>query len=202
MKKGAVVLIFQKNLVEGNVKTRLARSIGKAKALEVYQYLLTHTHQQVALLNTSALVFFENKIDGGFLNKPNFSGVIQTGEDLGERMNNAFQQAFDWGYTEAIIIGTDCLQVNSHILKEALNALKTHEMVIGPAKDGGYYLLGLSKMHVTLFEDKEWSSPTVYTETINEAKKLGLHTFVLPVLSDIDTYEDLGDQEKALFHIE
>lgn len=202
MKDNPVILIFQKNLVEGKVKTRLAKSIGNVKALQVYQYLLTHTHQQVALMETSTLVFFENTVEGDFLHKPYFSGAVQIGEDLGKRMKNAFQQAFDMGYKEVIIIGTDCLQLNSHILEEAINALDYHEMVIGPAKDGGYYLLGLRKMYATLFEDKEWSSRTVFADTMNDAKKLGLDSWVLKELSDIDTYGDLGDEEKTLFHIE
>jgi rSAM/selenodomain-associated transferase 1 len=201
MKKNPVILIFQKNLVEGKVKTRLAKSIGNVKALEVYRYLLNHTHQQVAMLDTPALVFFENTVEGDFLNHRNFSGAVQSGEDLGERMKNAFQQAFDMGHHQVIIIGTDCLQLSSDIIKESLEALDSYEMVIGPAKDGGYYLLGLRKMYATLFEDKTWSSSTVFADTINEAKKLGLNPWVLKKLNDIDTYEDLGEEEKSIFHI-
>ena len=202
MKDNPVIIIFQKNLVEGKVKTRLAKSIGNVKALQVYQYLLNHTHQQVALLETPTLVFFENTVEGDFLHQPYFSGAVQIGEDLGERMKNAFQQAFDMGYQQVIIIGTDCLQLDSHILEESLNALDSHEMVIGPAKDGGYYLLGLRQMYATLFEDKKWSSPTVFSDTMKAAKKLGLNPWVLKELSDIDTYMDLGEEEKTIFHIE
>lgn len=202
MIKNPVILIFQKNLVEGKVKTRLARSIGNDKALQVYRYLLNHTHQQVALLDTPALVFFEHRIEVDFLHQRLFSGAVQRGEDLGERMKNAFLQAFGMGYQQVVIIGTDCLQLNSDIIKESLEALDSYDMVIGPAIDGGYYLMGLRKMYPTLFEDKTWSSSKVFPETMDEAKKLGLNPYVLEKLNDIDTYEDLGEYEKTLFHIE
>lgn len=201
MKKESLILIFQKKPEEGHVKTRLAKTIGDKKAVEVYQYLLSHTYQQVALLKIPTLVFFEREIQPEYLTNKDFEGTIQSIGNLGDKMKAAFQQAFDQGYRHVLIIGTDCWELRADILEEGLKALNTHEVVIGPAKDGGYYLLGMQKMYRSLFENINWSTSTVFSDTMKEVRNLELEAYVLEVLSDVDTYEDLDNKVKIILDI-
>jgi rSAM/selenodomain-associated transferase 1 len=116
-------------------------------------------------------------------------------------MKAAFQQAFDQGYRHVLIIGTDCWELRADILEEGLKALDTYEVVIGPAKDGGYYLLGMQKMYRSLFENINWSTSTVFSDTMKEVRNLELEAHVLEVLSDVDTYEDLDNKVKTILDI-
>jgi rSAM/selenodomain-associated transferase 1 len=202
MKKEGAIIIFQKKPERGKVKTRLAKSIGDKKAVEVYRYLLDHTHQQVALLNVTVFVFFEKEVQAEFLPNNNYHSAIQSKGNLGERMKAAFQEIFDQRYQKAVIIGTDCMELEAEILKEALHSLEFHDLVIGPAKDGGYYLLGMKKVHPALFESKSWSTATVFSDTMEEAACLGLRVDVLQRLSDVDIYEDLDKTIKVILGIE
>ncbi|MEX2592354.1 MAG: TIGR04282 family arsenosugar biosynthesis glycosyltransferase [Anditalea sp.] len=202
MKKEDAIIIFQKKPERGKVKTRLAKTIGDEKAVEVYQYLLDHTHQQVALLHVPTFVFFDKEVQPEFLRNRNYHSAIQSPGNLGEKMKSAFQEVFDQGYQKAVIIGTDCKELEAEILSGAINSLESHDLVIGPALDGGYYLLGMKKIHPPLFENKEWSSSTVFSDSMKDVKNLGLDTCILKELSDVDIYEDMGDRLKVILGID
>ena len=186
------VIVFVKNLVLGKVKTRLAKTIGPKKALEIYQYLVTHTQTVCKAVHADVFIFYSDFIDDS--NQWNSCDrQLQNGNNLGEKMHNAFSKVFqNPAYEQAVIIGSDCLEITTTIIEEAFDQLINHDVVIGPATDGGYYLLGMKKLHSTLFKDKDWSSAIVLQQTISSIKNLGLSYFLLPELNDIDEEKDLA----------
>ena len=189
-----LLLIFTKNPELGKVKTRLAKTIGDQKALEVYQYLLEHTQNiTLDLSNTDKAVFYSKFVDTTDLwEAANYQKQVQQGEGLGERMNNAFVWGFDQRYRSIIIIGSDCIEITQAIVEEAFQALQTQDFVIGPAKDGGYYLLGMNALHSQVFENKTWSTASVFQDTVQDLKAISNKIHYLPQLSDVDTEEDLA----------
>ena len=187
-----LLIIFVKNPVLGQVKTRLANSIGEQAALEVYQELLAYTHELTKPLPFDKAVFYSSHIDpDDQWETESFQKYCQVGEDLGERMQNAFETGFSQAYESICIIGSDCHQLTSDILLEAFMELKRFPIVIGPSLDGGYYLLGLNHMVTPLFENKKWSTDSVFTDTMTDVQKLKLANKILPQLRDIDRVEDL-----------
>jgi rSAM/selenodomain-associated transferase 1 len=187
----AALIIFQKNAVLGKVKTRLATSVGDEKALEVYEWLTAYTHEQVVGLNVDKFLFYSDFIPEYPEETPNDYHVeVQLGQDLGDRMKNAFMHLFAKGYNRVVIIGTDCPYLTSKDLKKAFLNLGQADMVLGPAKDGGYYLLGMSGFFPEIFEDIPWSTSKVLEKTLDVADKLKVDYEFLKILSDIDTQED------------
>src|SRR5690606_1668533 len=197
MKKQGAVIIFQKKPEKGKVKTRLAKTVGEEKAVAVYDYLLSHTHEQVLLLDIAVFVFFEKEIQAEFIFNDNYFSSIQCKGDLGKRMEKAFEEVLGKGFRKAVIIGTDCPGLKAGLLQEALRVLDARDLVIGPANDGGYYLLGMNKPHPALFESIPWSTATVFSDTMEVAARLGLETGILQQLTDVDIYEDLDSSLKA-----
>lgn len=194
MKKALIV--FQKNKILGKVKTRLAESIGNEVALVCYTQMIEFTHQQ--LLNTEADIhlFYSDFFEPTTLD--NCQTHIQTGNDLGERMFNAFKEMKSIGYSQVVIIGTDCLELTSEMINDAFKALNSTDYVLGPAFDGGYYLLGLTELNDELFLNKEWSNDKVFQTTIDVIQQQNKTVFLLEKLNDIDTFEDLiAYQEKT-----
>ena len=116
---------------------------------------------------------------------------IQQGEDLGSRMQQAFAWGFEQGYQDIVIVGSDNIEITQTIIEEAFTALKTNDFVIGPAKDGGYYLLGMKALYPEVFENKTWSTNTVFPDTMQNLKANSDQIHLLPLLSDVDTVEDL-----------
>lgn len=185
------LIIFARNPVRGKVKTRLAATMGDNKALSIYQSLLEHTVQITQQLACDLYVFYADGIlfndiwsDEVYLKKN------QVGNDLGQRMHHAFDFLFEKGYQKIIIIGTDCFELSSSILLDAFTVLNTNEVVIGPSEDGGYYLLGMRQFFPFLFEEKAWSTDTVYNSTIQQLKMHKISYGILPILNDIDTEDD------------
>lgn len=194
-----LLLIFIKNPEPGKVKTRLASSIGDQKACQVYLKLLELTLASAKDLEVSRQVWYSSFIDQrDFIPEPEFEKKLQRGKDLGVRMSHAFRNGFDEGYRNIIIIGSDCPGVTPALLKRAFMELETHEVVVGPSADGGYYLLGMNHMHSELFRDISWSTEHVLGQTLKKADELSLNASFLPELNDIDTIEDL--RKTALYH--
>lgn len=185
------LIIFARNPVRGKVKTRLAATMGDDKALSIYQSLLEHTVQITQQLPCDCYVFYADGIskndvwpDDLYLKKN------QEGKDLGQRMLHAFDTLFQQGYQKIIIIGTDCFELSSSILLDAFTALDEKEVVIGPSEDGGYYLLGMRQFFPFLFEEKTWSTDTVYSSTVQQLVIQNIRYEILPILNDIDTEDD------------
>ena len=187
-----LLIIFVKNPELGKAKTRLAATIGDQKALEVYKLLLEKTHQVTQALTCDKVVFYSDYIDPNDLwNSGIYSKRVQEGNDLGERMSNAFRWAFDNLYSSVCIIGSDCYDLTSEVLNNGFDALSKNDLVIGPYIDGGYYLLGSNKHQQEIFEDIPWSSGIVFDLTLEKAKILNLKVSHLTPLRDIDDEEDL-----------
>lgn len=190
------ILVFQKNLIAGRTKTRLAATIGNEKALLVYKQLILITTNVLINLPFDKLIYYSEFIpldieDKEIETTAKTLVLVQHGNDLGARMLNSFSDQFKMGYSRLIIIGTDCPDLNSELLLNAFNALESHDIVIGPAADGGYYLLGMSKLYPELFEGVEWSTSEVYGQTVDIISKLGLSFSLMPVLRDLDNEDDL-----------
>lgn len=196
MKSG--LIIFVRNPVLSKVKTRLAATIGEEKALQVYKHLLQHTHTSTKDISVTKFVYYadyinEDDIWNGFEKK------LQQGNNLGQRMQIAFQELFEADFTKVCIIGSDCYELNSNIIERAFEKLNTADIVIGPVTDGGYYLLGLNKLIPELFINKSWSTETVFADTIKDATSLQISFHQLAVLNDIDTEKDLRNSTLAFF---
>lgn len=187
------VIVFLKNLTLGKVKTRLAATIGDKKALEIYGQLVKHTLNQVSRPEQETLLYFSDNLHRDLPAIENESSLrLQKGDDLGERMSNAFKEVFESSAEKAIIIGTDCPGLDSSIIDKAFHALDTHQVVIGPATDGGYYLLGMKNFRQCLFEDMPWSTSKVLELTLQKCVMHKLTYTLLKELSDIDDENDLN----------
>ncbi|MFW6348263.1 MAG: TIGR04282 family arsenosugar biosynthesis glycosyltransferase [Cyclonatronaceae bacterium] len=194
------LIIFVKNPVPGRVKTRLAADIGPERALELYVSLLKHTFLEASKFTAQypgadAGLYFSDFIpaETSFPVEipPAFQQHLQQGEGLGARMKNAFAEGISLGYSRQVIIGSDCPQLTAGHLKQAFDALKNTETVIGPARDGGYYLLGMNTLYGPLFELNAWSHGDVYAQTLDRIREMKLSYAQIEELSDVDTGEDL-----------
>ena len=189
MSKNALI-VFTRNPELGKCKTRLAKAIGDKNALDVYRYLLQHTANVTLKVDASCYVFYSETISQNDIWESNhIHKKLQNGNNLGERMQNAFDELFRLNHDKVIIIGSDLLDLNSKIIENAFNQLDTNDVCIGPAEDGGYYLLGMKKSHPTVFDIKDWGTETVYKQTISKLIKNTV--YVLETLNDIDYVEDL-----------
>ena len=187
-----LLLIFTRNPEFGKVKTRLARDIGHQASLDIYKFLLAHTAKICTPLDTEKAVYYSEEIPNDDLwNATVFQKKKQVGEDLGERMQNAFAEGFNLGYSKIIIIGSDLYDIETKDLEQAFKVLNNHEVVIGPAEDGGYYLLGMKQLYPKLFKNKNWGTATVLQDTINELKKSNYK--LLEKRNDVDLYSDIKD---------
>jgi len=188
------LVIFVRNPISGKVKTRLAKDIGDERALEIYLQLLHHTLEITRSLSFRKFIYYADEVsDYDLWSVPGYTKRKQNGNDLGERMFNSFKELFDQGFTRIIIIGSDCLQLKTKTLEEAVSLLDSNTAVIGPASDGGYYLLGLNKLYPDLFTNKPWSTDQLFAKTIDDFINQGISYALLNLLSDIDDATDLEE---------
>lgn len=193
MTQNNLLMVFAKNPELGKVKTRLAETIGHEKALAVYLKLLEHTYAIADKIFADKAVFYSDRVEEfDILDYYKFPKFLQRGKDLGERMDRAFGEAFAQGYEKVVVIGSDCYELTSEIIADAFELLSDHNVVLGPAKDGGYYLLGMDRHYSHLFRDKKWSTSDVLLDTILDIKKMKRSYTLLPTLSDVDEEKDLG----------
>ena len=186
------LIVILKNPVLGKAKTRLAVSIGDEKALEVYRLLCEHTLRVAELADCDVTLFFSdhNEEAIGSVSLDGFRQKIQEGNGLGARMKNAFKEVKAKGASSVVIIGSDCPLINPEILHQAFAHLALSDFVIGPATDGGFYLMGMNELHDELFLNT-YSHSEVRKETLSAADHIGLASSVMQELSDLDTVEDL-----------
>ena len=194
------LLIFIKNPVKGRVKTRLARTVGDEKALEIYLELSKITRMYAEMLrDVQCYVFYSDHIDfTDDWRESHFIKRVQTGRDLGERMFHAFENVLKH-HEKVCIIGSDCPTLTNKEMQQAFDALGAHDFVIGPSTDGGYYLLGMSNTATAssendsvgyLFEEMPWSTARVFAETRERILQHEKTPAVLPELTDIDEEAD------------
>ena len=194
---GAQLLIFARVPVLGRVKSRLAAGIGEPAALAVYHELLAITRTAVAGARVPATVWLADATGPEPTATeahewPDLTTRCQLAGDLGQRMTAAFAAAFAEGAGRVAIIGTDCPGLCAAHLVQALALLASHDVVLGPATDGGYYLLGLRRPQPELFIHKTWSTDSVLADTLADAHRLGLRVALLSELRDVDTADDLA----------
>jgi rSAM/selenodomain-associated transferase 1 len=187
------LIIFTKNPIPGQVKTRLASVISIEKAFIIFKKLLSDTKYLAVNLSASVVVYHAGQpIHREYWTGRTFDHEIQQGEDIGRRMHAAISNELQKGYGSVCLIGSDIYGLTTAIVQEAFNQLRTHDVVLGPANDGGYYLIGCRARHDGLFEDIPWSSAQVLAKTVEKLQEQGLNYALLPELIDIDTYEDLA----------
>jgi len=185
-----LLLIFTRNPELGKCKTRLAAKVGNEAALDIYSFLLNHTVSITENLKVDKQVWYSEAIwEDDVWNNDTYKKERQEGKDLGERMNHAFEEGFKSGYERIIIIGSDMHDLAQNDLEQAFAMLHQHDFVVGPAEDGGYYLLGMTKLHPSVFKDKSWGKETVLKATLTN---LTLENYaLLPTKNDVDHYEDI-----------
>jgi uncharacterized protein len=192
---GDALLVFVKRPRPGEVKTRLAPHLGDEAAAALYRLIaeeiLRRTrpargrYQRLCLFTPSEGRF---EFEAAW---PEETWLDQATGDLGDRMTAAFAEVFARGTTRAVLIGSDIPRLSSFHVRQALAALESHDLVLGPAHDGGYYLVGLARLLPELFTAIPWSTSGVLATTLERARALGLRVSQLEELTDLDTLEDL-----------
>lgn len=194
MREKNLLIIFTRNPELGKCKTRLAATIGDNAALDVYVFLLEHTVKITTPLDVTKRIYYSEKLrDNDLWDPALYEKHLQRGDDLGQRMLGAFREGFEAGYEHICIIGSDMYDMDSLELDQAFTELKYHDAVVGPATDGGYYLLGLNQIISSVFRNKAWGTDTVLEQTLTDLKSLKIA--LLQEKNDVDYYEDIKDIE-------
>lgn len=184
------LIIFTRNPVAGRVKTRLARAVGDERALAIHNELVGITARMTGKLPASidCHLFFDDAVPASdpWTGRRCHSHVQAKSADLGDRMLDAFQRLFTIGYQSVVIIGTDCPYLDAPLVASAFTGLETNEMVIGPARDGGFYLLGVKEMSALQFAGITWSTSSVFEEFMDATPVGKSEVCVLETLEDID----------------
>jgi hypothetical protein len=189
-----LLLIFTRNPELGKGKRRLAATVGDESALNIYQFLLNHTVKITSNLYAEKLVYYSEEIwENDIWDNKRFGKKLQIGIDLGARMANAFQEGFQNEFQKIIVIGSDMFDLSQEDIEQAFKALEKNDFVVGPAEDGGYYLLGMKNYMPELFKNKKWGTDTVLKETLTNLKDR--KTALLETRNDVDYYEDIKDIE-------
>jgi len=187
------LIIFTRYPETGNVKTRLIPALGEKGAENLHREMVKQTIDQTLHYEYETEVHFTGgtiKLMKRWLGY-HLTYRKQTGKSLGERLENAFKAAFAERKKKVIVIGTDCPDLTSAHVSKTFNLLSRSDLVLGPTFDGGYYLIGLKKLHGELFQEISWGSEKVYLQTVKAANKLSLKTINLEKLADIDRPADL-----------
>lgn len=189
-----LIIVFTRNPELGKVKTRLAKTIGDQAALNVYTYLLEHTEKTIRKIDADKAVYYSVKIrDNDIWDNTIYKKYQQEGDNLGWRMLNAFSNGFKSGYEKIVIVGSDLFHLEPNHIKAAFENLNANTIVVGPAEDGGYYLLGMKQLHAQLFKNKAWGTSTVFKDSMDDL--INESVFLLEQLNDIDTFDDLKNIE-------
>jgi len=190
------IFIMMRDPEVGNVKMRLAESIGAKAATGLYRSFIKDTLKTVQSLNISYHIAVHPPESQDHFAKwlgPSYQSFQQQGSDLGKRLQNGFRTMFEKKYQQVIALASDSPDLPHEILQTAISKLQIHEAVIGPATDGGYYLIGFSNalFNPEFFEDISWSTDTVFQETLSRIDSVTNQIYVLPEWPDIDTKADL-----------
>jgi rSAM/selenodomain-associated transferase 1 len=186
------LIVFLKAPRPGRVKTRIAQTAGADRACAIYRELVETVLNNVSSIRQTQLRISPDDalsevtpwLRGDWDAEPQGDG------DLGVRLQSAFASAFAKGAERVVIVGSDCPDVKTRDIRAAWTELKSYDLVIGPAVDGGYWLIGLRAPQPDLFRDIAWSSDQVLAQTLQRAKSRGLRIQLLRILNDIDTEED------------
>ena len=191
------LIIFSRFPEAGTTKTRLIPALGAAAAARLQSTLTERTVSRARLLAASRPLALQLSYSGGTSSAwrewlgADLPCQAQGPGSLGEKMARAHRRALDEGFRRIVLIGADCPSLSEAILAAAFNALADHDLVLGPALDGGYYLLGLSRPAPELFRNQPWGRPELLRRTLATADRLGLSYHLLQELADVDRPEDL-----------
>jgi len=191
-----IVLLFIKAPVKGQVKSRLAADIGEEAALGLYEnFVLDSIETAEKSAYPFRICFYPAESEGlvaAWLG-PQYPYLAQEGNDLGLRMGNAFRRIFSEGFTSALLIGSDIPDLPPAMIRSAFESLKKNDVVIGPAADGGYYLIGFNSKSFlsSIFQGIAWGANTVFQKTLDLLKGASLRVHIAPEWKDVDTLDDL-----------
>jgi rSAM/selenodomain-associated transferase 1 len=190
--RAELLIIFVKAPRPGTVKTRLAREIGEAAACAAYCRMVNDLRSNLARLEPVEIRFTPDDARKDVVQwlRPGWRLAPQGVGELGTRLQAAFAQAFASGSKRVVVIGSDCPTVTASDIELGWNELQAHDLVIGPAQDGGYWLIGLRSARPRLFQEINWSTSTVLVETLKRAEAAGLKVKLMRQRSDIDSPAD------------
>ena len=195
MNPNRALLVFVKNPELGKVKTRLKPELSNEECVAIYKAMVNDLVKNIQTEKYYDIFFFftpknsEDVVQQWLGNE--FNLVPQSDGDLGKRMNNALNWAFENDYNNAVLIGTDCPTIDQNLIVNAFKNLENLDVVLGPSEDGGYYLVGTKSQQPEIFENIHWSSEVVFSETILRIEDNNLTYSELETRSDIDKYSDL-----------
>ena len=197
------ILFFVRAPEKGKVKTRLACVIGEDAALKLYMSFVADELDMLRALFFDVIIFFHPRTAGQTIGKwlkTEFDFVAQSGQDLGQKMKNAFDVAFSRGYAKALLIGSDLPDLTSSVILDAFNHLTQKDTVIGPCEDGGYYLIGFRRdtYNKNVFTKISWGTSRVFNQTLLSFREKNLNYHILSKWHDIDNYKDLVRLKKFL----
>jgi len=190
------LLLFVKSPIKGQVKTRLAADTSGNFVVELYKYFVEDTISLTENLDVHMeLCFYPANRKTTFLKwlGEQYCYTPQVGDNLGKRLRNAFGNAFEEGFSNVVAIGSDSPDLPVRYLMKSYEVLDAHDTVIGPANDGGYYLIGFSKEGFIpeVFDNISWSTDCVFEQTVSILKQYDRKMYLLPLWYDVDTIEDL-----------
>lgn len=191
------LLIFTRYPEPGKTKTRLISALGAKGAATLQRQMTEHTLSKARELQKKRSLSLEVRFTGGSLPLMQHwlgSDIIyqpQGEGDLGARMARSLAVAFQEGIDRVVIIGTDCPNLNANLIAKAFHHLDSHDLVLGPALDGGYYLIGVNYLIPELFIGIKWGTSEVFQQAVDIANKLDVSVAYLPQLADVDRPEDL-----------
>ena len=200
--EASAVCIFAKPPIAGRTKSRLAAGIGESKAAQLAAAMLTDILNSSLDTKSTKVYLWRTPgseiSDFGKLERDFGDSIVwkqQRGDDLGERMATAFEESLR-SHQNCIVIGSDCVTVNSAVISEVIEKLDRSDLVLQPATDGGYTLISASKLYLKLFTEINWGSPEVLPETLASAKQSGISVELLAETFDVDDLQDLQSLEK------
>jgi rSAM/selenodomain-associated transferase 1 len=185
------VVVYGREPVAGRVKTRLAASIGDEAAAALYRLLLARSIQQVIQSGFHAILALSDEPSASWRAPVGMVQELQSGDDLGERLRNTFERRFSEGWSTVIVVGSDCAEMTADHIRSAATTLEGCDVVVGPAEDGGYWLIGQRAPGTDLFTGIPWSSHTTMEATRNRLRETGVSWSEVEPLSDVDTIDDL-----------
>jgi rSAM/selenodomain-associated transferase 1 len=190
-------VIFTRAPRQGRVKTRIAKDLGDARALAIHRELTERTLAAARGLRDAQVVVAHTPADAGDEMRAWLGDDLgyepQRGRDLGQRMAAAIDARLSSGSSRVVVVGSDVPDLTTAILDEAFTSLHASDVVIGPAADGGYYLIGMKALHRSLFERIPWSSAETLARTLAAIRDAGLGVHLLEILRDVDTVVDWRD---------
>jgi rSAM/selenodomain-associated transferase 1 len=196
MSETSIVLLFIKAPIKGRVKSRLAADVGEEAALEFYKnFVLDSIETAKRSAHPFRICFYPpagEDVVTAWLGQQ-YSYLTQEGNNLGVRMENAFRRVFSEGFTSALLIGSDIPDLPTAVIPKAFEALEKNDVVIGPAADGGYYLVGLNNnsFRPRIFQEIAWGTHAVFRETMTLLREEKLRIHLAPEWKDMDTLDDL-----------